>query len=344
MKRISTGLGIAAIWAALLGGVEATPESRAAAPFLLFQPSARSAGMGEAYIAISDDANSTYYNPAALADDEHRDMSYTIYRPVPNLANDIFTSFGSYTQPFSSIGNLGFSLTYTSLGEQTRTDQQGQDLGTFTSWGMALGASYGTYVTKSMSLGLTVKFIHENLAGQGAGQEQGKGSGSSFAGDLGFMWKLSDRFTAAWVLRNVGPNITFIDADQADPLPQNFTVGMAYHVYKSTHSSVLVSYDVYKPLADEGFFSFVTGWSDSPAKEEFKDMDHHVGAEWRYALSEESAIALRAGYSHDEDGNRKTPTFGFGLKYNWASMDVAYFANNSTPAGDSFRFTMGLSF
>ena len=107
---------------------------------------------------------------------------------------------------------------------------------------------------------------------------------------------------------------------------------------------MLLSYDVYKPLADEGFFSFASGWYDSPAKEEFKDIDHHAGAEWRYLLSEDSAFALRAGYSHDEDGNRKSPTFGFGLKYNWASMDVAYFANNSTPAGDSFRFTMGLSF
>ena len=41
----------------------ATPESHAAANFLLFAPSARAAGMGNAYVAIADDANATYYNP-----------------------------------------------------------------------------------------------------------------------------------------------------------------------------------------------------------------------------------------------------------------------------------------
>ena len=322
----------------------ATPESRAAAPFLLFQPSARSAGMGEAFVAIADDANATYYNPAALADDKTRHMSTTFYKPVPSLASDIFTSFGAYTQPFGGVGNLGFSLTYASLGTQHRTDQQGQDLGEFTSFGLALGVSYGTYVTKAISLGVTMKLGHEKLASQGAGIEKGKGAGTSFAGDVGFMWKTTDKLTVAWVLRNVGPNITFIDADQADPLPQNLTVGFAYKILESGNSSVLFTTDVYKPLADEGFFSFVTGWSDSPPGEEFKDIDYHAGAEWNYNLSEDSAFALRAGYSHDEDGKRKSPTFGLGLKYNWASFDLSYFADNSAARRNSFRFSGGFSF
>jgi hypothetical protein len=323
---------------------QATPESRAAAPFLLFQPSARSAGMGEAFVAIADDANATYYNPAALADDKTRHMSTTFYKPVPSLASDIFTSFAAYTQPFGGVGNMGFSLTYTSLGTQHRTDQQGQDLGEFTSFGLALGVSYGTYVTKSVSLGVTMKLVHEKLASQGAGIEKGKGAGTSFAGDVGFMWKTTDKLTVAWVLRNVGPNITFIDADQADPLPQNLTVGFAYKILESGNSSVLFTTDVYKPLADEGFFSFVTGWSDSPQAEEFKDIDYHTGAEWNYNLSEDSAFALRAGYSHDEDGKRKSPTFGLGLKYNWASFDLSYFADNSAARRNSFRFSGGFSF
>ena len=322
----------------------ATPESRAAAPFLLFQPSARSAGMGEAFIAIADDANATYYNPAALADDKTRHMSTTFYKPVPSLASDIFTSFAAYTQPFGGVGNLGFSLIYTSLGEQHRTNQQGEDQGTFTSFGLALGASYGTYFTKNMSLGVTMKLVHENLAGTGAGLEKGKGAGTSFAGDIGFMWKASDRLTLAWVLRNVGPNITFIDADQSDPLPQNFNIGFAYKIYNKGNSSVLITTDIYKPLADEGFFSFTTGWTDSPASEELKDIDYHAGAEWSYLLSEDSAFALRAGYSHDQDGNRKSPTFGLGLKYNWATFDLSYFADNSAARRNSFRFSGGFSF
>lgn len=344
MKKSLVILSILGIGFAASGRAWATPESAAAAPYLLYQPSARSAGMGEAFVAIADDANATYYNPAALADDTKRNLSTTYYRPIPKLAPDIFTSFGAYTQSIRGVGNLGFSLNYTSFGTQYRTDEQGQDLGTFTSFGLALGVSYGTYFTKTMSLGVTLKLIHENLAGQGAGAELGKGAGTSFASDIGFMWKASDRFTLAWVLRNIGPNMTFIDENQSDPLPQNLTVGVAYKILDRESYSVLFTTDIYKPLVDEGFFSFVTGWSDGPGDEEFKDIDYHMGVEWRYNLSEDSSFALRAGYSLDRDGDRKTPTLGLGLKYNWASFDISYFANNNAAIRNVYRVTGGFTF
>ena len=147
----------------------ATPESHAAATFLLFAPSARAAGMGNAYVAIADDANATYYNPAALASLQIHSLSTTLYKPVPRLASDIFSSFGAYTHPFSGIGNLGYSLIYSSLGEQQRTDEEGTLLGTFKSYGMALGVSYGTHLFKNLALGITVKFIYEHLSDTGAG-------------------------------------------------------------------------------------------------------------------------------------------------------------------------------
>ena len=327
------------------GAAWAATEDRAVAKFLLFQPSARSAGLGEAYIAIADDANATYYNPAGLADDTGGNLSTTFYKPIPTLANDIFSSFGAYTHSFEGLGNLGFSIIYASEGKQEARSEQNVALGTFSSYGLALGLSYGTYVTKTMSVGVTVKFIYEDLAGGvQVGQEQGKGHGTSFGGDLGFMWKPTDRFTLAWALRNVGPNITFIDADQADPLPQSFTFGFASKIYRGGNSTVLITTDIYKPLADEGFSSFITGWSDSPAEEEFKDIDYKAGLEWQYDLTEGSAFALRTGYFYDYDGNRKTPTFGLGLKYNWATFDLSYFANRGdSPLRNVFRFTGGFS-
>lgn len=335
--------------------VHATPESQATANFLLFAPSARASGMGNAYVAIADDANATYYNPAALASQKIRNLSTTLYKPVPGLASDIFSSFGAYTHPFSGIGNLGYSLIYSSLGEQQRTDEEGNDLGTFKSYGMALGVSYGTHLFKNLALGITVKFVHEHLSETGAGIEQGKGTATTFAGDLGLMWAATRRLTLASVLRNVGPNMTFIDADQADPLPQNFVLGIAYQVLQTDAYHLLLTADVYKPLAHDGFFSFISGWNDDPygwkPKEggngftEFDDIDYHAGVEWMYWLSEDSAFALRSGYSYDKDGNRKLFTFGLGLKYNWANFDISYFLKNKEmPASNTFRFTGGFTF
>ena len=334
----------AACLAVLSTGIaEATPESRAAANFLLFSPSARAGGMGDAYVAIVDDADATFFNPAALANDELRSLSTTMYRPVPSLANDIFTSFGAYTQPFGGVGNFGISMIYTSLGTQFRTDEQGQDLGTFTSFGVAFGVSYGAYITKSLSLGITTKLIHQNLAGSGAGAEQGSGTGTSFGADVGFLWK-PGTFSLGWSLRNVGPNMTFIDADQADPLPQTFTIGVGWQFLNRENYSFLIAADVYKPLPDEGFGSFISGWSDGTVSEELKDMDYHAGGEWKYSLSEVTSFAVRAGYTFDHDGNRKSPPFGFGLKYDWANFDLAYFANGGTAVRNVFRFSGGFTF
>ncbi len=340
-KNILAGAGLSLL---LVGVADATPESRAAANFLLFSPSARAAGMGDAFVAIADGADATFFNPAALANDDQRSLTTTLYRPVPSLANDIYTSFIGYTSPIAGIGNFGLSLVYTSLGTQFRTDEVGNDLGTFTSFGVAFGVSYGAYLTKSLFLGITTKLIHQNLAGQGAGAEQGSGTGTSFAGDLGFLWKPGDRFSFGWALRNVGPNMTFIDADQSDPLPQTFTIGFGWEILRKENSSFLLVTDVYKPLADEGFLSFVTGWNDGSASEELKDLDYHVGGEWTYRISEVSDFAVRAGYSYDNDGNRKTPTFGLGLKYDWLELDLSYFANGGSAVRNVFRWTFGTTF
>src|SRR3989339_1146918 len=42
------------------------PVAQAALPTLLLAPGARATGMGEAYVALSDDVYATYYNPGAL--------------------------------------------------------------------------------------------------------------------------------------------------------------------------------------------------------------------------------------------------------------------------------------
>jgi len=346
MKKTILIAAGAIIGAIGLGGppAHATPESHAAADFLLFEPSARSAALGKAYVAIADDANATYYNPSALVDNARKDMSFTMYKPIPALASDVFFAYGTYAQPVGGIGNMGFSMSYVSLGKQFRRGSQGEDLGEFSSFDLALGVSYGMRMSKKLSTGVTLKFIHQNLAPRGAGLEGGKGTGTSFAGDFGFMYRPTDRLTLAGALRNVGPNITFIDDRQSDPLPQHLVVGFAYKAYRRGAHSVLFTTDVYKPLIADGFFSFVTSWKDEPASQQLKAMDFHAGTEYQIGLTDASHVALRGGYSYDKDGNVKTPTFGMGLKYNWMTFDVAYFSAGSTPLQNEFRFSGGFHF
>ena len=48
---------------------------------------------------------------------------------------------------------------------------------------------------------------------------------------------------------------------------------------------------------------------------EFDDMDYRVGAEWMYQLSEDSAFALRSGYSYDKDGKTQ-------ISHLWAGLEI----------------------
>ena len=81
--------------------------------------------------------------------------------------------------------------------------------------------------------------------------------------------------------------------------------------------------------------------------DEFKEIDLHVGGEYKYGLSaqkDDAFFALRAGYSLDHDGELNTPTFGIGLKYNRFQIDVAYLTGEDTPMQDNTRFSLNIIF
>lgn len=351
MKR---QIPVALLMAAMLCGVvveraEATPESRAAVLFLLIEPGARAIGMGESYVAIADDATASYFNPAALAGQTARKLNFTHAKWLPGLADDLSYEFLAYSQPVEGWGNIGINGALLNLGEQTRTGERGEVLGTFSSYDLALSAAYGADIGDNLSAGIGLKFIRSNLADQGAGIERGKGVGNSFAADLGLLWKITPTLNIGAALRNLGPKIAYIDASQADPLPQHIVLGMAYEVLETEFHNMLLSVDLYKPLIDDHSFAknLLTAWTDEAMGDEFKEMDLHVGGEYRYGLSavkDQSFLALRAGYSLDHDGDLKTPTFGLGLKYNLFQVDVAYITGDDTPMQDNTRFSLNLTF
>lgn len=349
MKKISAVLLAALCLLVTTNRASATPESRSAVLFLLIEPGARAIAMGESYVAIADDATASYFNPAALAGQTKRKINFTHTKWLPGLADDLSYEFLAYSTPVEGWGNIGLNVSLLNLGEQMRTDERGNAQGNFRSYDVALSAAYGAEIGDNSSAGIGLKFIRSNLADQGAGIERGKGVGNSFAADLGLMWRATSHVTIGAALRNLGPKIAYIDASQADPLPQHIVVGMAYEVMDTQYHDVLLSMDIYKPLIADGSFvsNLFKAWADDPLGDEFKEMDLHVGGEYKYGLSahqDDAFFALRAGYSMDRDGELNTPTFGIGLKYNRFQIDVAYLTGEDTPMQDNTRFSLNLIF
>ncbi|MCY4604081.1 MAG: PorV/PorQ family protein [Gemmatimonadetes bacterium] len=349
MRNLTTLLMVCLCMGVWPASVQATPESRAGVLFLLIEPGARAVAMGESYVAVADDATAGYFNPASLVGQSRKKMHFTHSKWLPGLADDLSYEFLAYSMPIEG-GGIGFNVALMNLGEQTRTGERGEVLGTFRSHEVAVSAAYGAQIGNKTTAGISLKFIRSSLAPVGAGRERGEGIGNSFAADLGFLWRATPDLSMGMALRNLGPKIAYIDASQADPLPQHIVVGVAYEVMDTQYNDLLLSCDLYKPLIADGSFvsNLATSWADESLSNEFKEMDLRVGGEYQYGLSareDEAFIALRAGISLDRDGELNVQTFGLGLKYNRIQIDVAYvIGNDQSPMDDNVRYSMNLLF
>ena len=81
--------------------------SEAGAIFLLISPGARAGGMGEAQVAVANDAYASYWNPAGLAFLEGSELALMHVNWLRNLADDLYYEFLAYRKSFPNLGTLG---------------------------------------------------------------------------------------------------------------------------------------------------------------------------------------------------------------------------------------------
>tara|TARA_B100000408_G_C10300811_1_gene224424 strand:+ start:32 stop:1369 length:1338 start_codon:yes stop_codon:yes gene_type:complete len=224
--------------------------SEAGALFLLISPGARAGGMGEAQVAVANDAYASYWNPAGLAFLEGSEAALMHVNWLPNLVSDMYYEFIAFRHHVPTLGTLGGHIIFLNLGEQQRTDEQGENLGTFTSFMFAATGSYGALISRNAAIGLNVKLLHQKLAEIGAGAEKGKGVTTDFAFDLAYLQKgfLSNRLDMGVTVTNIGPKIAFIDEAQADPMPTNFTLGLNFKLVETEHNKLNIVMDIDKML------------------------------------------------------------------------------------------------
>ena len=247
MKRL---LSIVSLALLLFSGPLLIAQSEAGSVFLLISPGARAGGMGEAQVAVANDAYASYWNPAGLAYQEGSELAFMHVNWLPNLADDMYYEFLGFRKSFPTLGTLGGHLIYLNLGEQVRMDEYAQYQGKFTSYMMAGAISYSQKLSESSSFGLNAKLSYQHLVELGTGSEKGKGTSTDFGFDLGYMKKgwLRPNIDLGVTMTNIGPKVSFIDPDQADPQPTNLTFGIAYEIFKSEINSLRLVYDMDKLL------------------------------------------------------------------------------------------------
>ena len=296
---------------------------------------ARPLAMGKAFVAIANDANSPYYNPAGLAFSKHNELTSM----QTKLATDVDYYYLSYITGTSSplvstplndrsasensthhsslithhlSANYGISWIMASVSGITLVDTTNATVtsditnATMTDYyANAIMLAYGTGLTDSLAIGLSLTGFYQDF------KEIAQGKGWGVTLTPGLLCRLSDSL-------NFG--LTVQDA-------------LNYQKWDTTTTEIVIP-KLKSGLAWQPWQSFLLAFEF----EQDLDIDHktlwYAGTE--YTLNEN--LSLRAGYN---DGQLSA---GAGFKLGGLYADYAYIGQDKYELGETYRVSLGVKF
>ncbi|MDZ7267743.1 MAG: PorV/PorQ family protein [candidate division KSB1 bacterium] len=338
MQRISSMLPLALALVAL--APPAWPQSKTGTTigqFLLIEPSARLAGMGNAGVTSADEILSAYYNPAALG---HHSGYGAQFTHSAWLA-DISYNHAAAALQTGELGSLLLTVTALNSGEiAVRTVEQ--PLGTgeqYTVSNLALGLGFGRQISDRFAVGVQLNYIRETIW---------HSSLATFALNVGTLYRISEsglRIGAS--LSNFGLPAKYDGRDlrilyDRDPdrygdnsslpaalvtesfsLPVLFRVGLAWPMRVSRHSVLEVAAEAHHPSDNTESMSVGAEWRL------FKRVALRGGYQNLFLKDSEVGLTLGAGMHIEVDG------YDFRLDYGWTDHGRLETAQ---------RFSVGVTF
>jgi len=241
----------------------------AGAQFLKIQAGARGAAMKGAFVAVTDDANSLFWNPAGISQITNQTINFSNIQWWADISVNQF----AFAKTISGLGTFGFSVMNVAVPEQEVTTVDDPD-GTgrfFDASDLMLGLSYSRFLTAEFSFGLNAKYINQRIWNTSA---------STIAFDLGTQYKFGfNDVVLGMAIRNFGTDMlmdgedlaTFEDRSSVDfpsrrprqkletlayPIPLNFQVGIAGKPFQTQNYYWLVSADIMNPSDNNEQISF----------------------------------------------------------------------------------------
>lgn len=320
------------------------------AQFLKLGVGSRAAGMGEAFVATSDDVSGLYWNPAGIAGTRGPQIMFQHNDWVSDISND----FIGVISPLGGFGVVGVSMTSLSMGEMAvTTEEEPEGTGEmFSASDMALGLTYARALTDRFSIGFNFKYIQEkiwHMSANGIAMDVGTLFRTQFhdmrlgmsISNYGSNMQLSGRdgliyYDPATELEGNNPAIPAVYKLDTWPLPLLFRVGVAFDAYETDFMKLTVALDALHPndnyesvnigaeLAVANWVFLRAGW-----KSPFVETNTRVEAtEWD---RREESLSFGGGVDMLLFGS------GAGLKVDYAFSDFGRLQ-------DVHRFTLGLYF
>jgi len=129
--------------------------------FLKIGVGARGVGMGEAFVAVSDDASSLFWNPAGLVQMKENQIFVAHTEYVADIRHEYLG--GVYH--LSDVDAVGIGVTSLHMEDmEITTETQPQGSGRYFGFGdVGIGLSYARKMTDQFSFGATVRYVRETL-------------------------------------------------------------------------------------------------------------------------------------------------------------------------------------
>jgi hypothetical protein len=336
-----------------------------AVPFLRISPDARAGGMGELGVATSADANSAFYNLAKTPFNENPTGIGVTYSPwLKDLGlNDVYLLAATGFHKLDDLQSISASIRYFSLGNIPFTDNSGNSLGTGRPWEMGADLGYARKLSTNMGIGLTLRYIHSDLAAGYASNGNTYKPGNAVAADLSWFYNGTNQNGEGWnfgvAITNLGSKIGYTnDATEKEFIPANLAVGTTYTTVFDEQNKLTFGLDVNKllvpsapeptvptnpevdsaNLADYHNESIVSSWFKSFGNSAYS---FSLGAEYGY----NGQFFFRAGYFYEgkNQGDRQYFTVGIGLNYNVLGLNFSYLVPSGSgvtrnPLSNTIRF------
>ncbi|HEY6907322.1 MAG TPA: PorV/PorQ family protein [Ignavibacteriaceae bacterium] len=317
MKKNILILILLAMYSAAYAG-DFSKVGTAAAQFLKIGVGARANALGGSFTAIANDVSTIYWNPAGITNLNRFSLAATHNEWFADISHD----FAGVVYPVSSSDVLALHVIALNTGEQeVTTVTQPEGTGVYYDVSdLAIGLSYARVLTDRFSVGMTVKYIQQNLYNESA---------STFALDLGTYLRTGFHdLIIAMNMSNFGGNmqlegrdlITITDINnqvsgnynpdatlktEPWPLPLTFRVGIAMDVVGG-NDPVIESAQNRLTIALDGVHP-----NDNTEK-------LNIGGEYAW----DEMVFARVGYKINYD--LEEWTFGVGLRMDVVNQQVGF--------------------
>ena len=285
--------------------------------FLKIGVGGRASAMGDAFIAIADDASALYWNPAGLVFAKQNEVMFSHNSWVADISQEYLAAF----YKFSDNDAVGISLTFLQMDDMKVTNEVNPfGTGQYFSYGdVALTLTYSKKMTNQFSFGGSIRYVEETL-------DVLKMRGVMI--DLGTMyWTGLGTTRFAVTITNFGNELApdgevklwgdrTVSVWQSFSPPTMFRIGFAFEPWQTERNRITASIQLNHPNDNSENVS--------------------LGAEYSY----NEILNIRGGYKINSDEQSFSAGAGVKLPLGIANVAVDYAFAQFSRLGATHRFSI----